>query len=671
MLRTLRKHNKWILVVGGSLLMVTFLISGTANQLQPDPAKQTVATVRGEKIAAGEMNLAMREFEVLKEIVGGGYLQQLGDMQDGFSWFLLSQEAQRAGLVGGPADGMDWIGEIAQFRASSYIRSIPQQQLQEEIRQAGSQEAFVEQIVGALKDHLTKLVPTAGGQAGLNEQQVGLALAKLRGVDRMYNLTLVAPRLSTARLAYEASSSLDVATVNAVILPAEPLAASLPEPTPEELQAQFAQYREAAPGGPGLGFGYLQPPRVKIGWMMIDRATVASAIQLNPVEVNKYWQQNRGAFPGEFSAERSKIEDVLRNQRAESILAEIDRVLKARVNQATRALDIDGARKILPSDWDAKKPTLEGLAADVASSIKDFAGVSISPPAVTRMDGRWIPIADLNVLPGVGSAVYTSATAQMSLGQLATRSHELADVTDLDLQARVPFATTPLIDQAGNRFYIEILDARRQSVPESIDEVREQVIKDARIAKAFERLASEAPEFRVTATLQGLDAVATAFETRFPGTDVTPLNQIMLTRTDVSFLAQQVNDEGFRNAVIDAASSIPATTKMDESNVDARTIAKPVPAIRSVVVAQITHREPVTVEALRTLSQTQVIRFMFQERMRTLQKDSTFSVDAVSKRLDFVNKEPGRRKESPAEAPAEAPDAGTESAPAPSTSTGS
>lgn len=667
MLRTLRKHNKWILVVGGSLLMVTFLISGTANQLQPNPAKQTVATVRGDKITAGELNLAMREFEVLKEIVGGGYLQQLGDMQDGFSWFLLSQEAQRAGLVGGPADGMDWIGEIAQFRASSYIRSIPQQQLQEEIRQAGSQEAFVEQIVGALKDHLLKLVPTAGGQAGLNEQQVGFALAKLRGVDRMYNLTLVAPRLSTARLAYEASSSLDVATVNAVILPAEPLAASLPEPTPEELQAQFAQYREAAPGGPGLGFGYLQPPRVKIGWMMVDRATITSAIQLNPVEVNKYWQQNRGAFPGEFSAERSKIEDVLRNQRAESILAEIDRVLKARVNQATRALDIDGARKILPSDWDTKKPTLEGLAADVATSIKDFASVSIVPPTVTRMDGRWIPIADLNVLPGVGSAVYTSATAQMSLGQLATRSHELADVTDLDLQARVPFVTTPLIDQAGNRYYIEILDARRQSVPESIDEVREQVIKDARIAKAFERLASEAPEFRVTATLQGLDAVATAFEARFPGTDVTPLNQIMLTRTDVSFLAQQVNDEGFRNAVIDAASSIPATAKMDESNVDARTIAKPVPAIRSVVVAQITHREPVTVEALRTLSQTQVIRFMFQERMRTLQKDGTFSVDAVSKRLDFVNKEPGRRKESAEEAT----DAGTESAPAPSTSTGS
>lgn len=646
MLRTLRKHNKWILVVGGSLLMVTFLISGTANQLQPNPAKQTVATVRGEKVTAGEMNIAMREFEALKELVGEGYLRNLGDMEDGSEWFLISEEAIRAGLVGGAADGMDFIPSLGALRARQYINSIPQQQLMDEMKGFESPDAYFKRLQDLSTDYLRKLVPSVGNKAGLTDQQVGLALAKLRGVERLYQYTLAAPRLSTVRLAHEASSVLDVATINALILPAEPLAASLPEPTPEEMQAQFMKFRDAAPGGPGLGFGYLQPPRVKIGWMLVDRAAIAAAIQLNPVEVNKYWQQNRATFPGEFTAERPKVEDVLRSQRADSILSEIDRVLKARVNQATRALEIEGAKKILPTDWDSKKPTLDKLAADVVASVKELSGVNLPTPVVTTMDSRWIPVSDLDVLPGIGSSVYISATAQMRLSQLVSRSQELAQVSDLDLQVGVPFATTALVDEAGNRYYIEILDARRQSVPESIDEVRGQVAKDVRIAKAYERLAAEAPEFRITATLKGLDAVASAFEARFPDTSVAPMNQILLSRNRIgSFLAQQLNDEGFRNAVMDAAAAIPATAKMDESNVDARTIAKPVPAIRSVVVAQITQREPVTIETLRAVRPRDIMDLVLNERMRTLGKDNTFSTEAVSKRLDFVNKEPGRRKE--------------------------
>jgi hypothetical protein len=670
MLRTLRKHNKWILVVGGSLLMVTFLISGTANQLQPDPSKQTVATVRGDKVTAREMLLAMREFEVLKELVSDGFMQNLGDMESGEEWFLISQEAIHAGLVGGASDGMDWIPSLGERRASLYVTSIPQQRLAQEMQEAGSREAYEQQVVSFFTERLKMLVPSAGAQAGLNEQQVGMALAKLRGVERLYQLTMAAPRLSTARLALEASNVLDVATINAVILPAEPLAASLPEPTPEEMQAQFMKHRAVSPGGPGLGFGYLQPPRVKIGWMMIDRAAVASAIRLDPIAVNKYWQQNRAMFPGEYAAERSKIEDVLRNERAESVLAEMDRVLKARVNQATRALDIDGARKVLPADWDAKKPTLGALAADVVGAVKDFNGVTVEQPGVTIMDTRWIPLAELDLLPGVGSAVYTSATAQMTLAQLIARSQELADATELDLQARVPFASSPLIDAAGNRYYIEILDARRESVPESIDEVRDQVAQDARIAKAFERLSAEAAEFRVMATLQGLDAVASAFEARFPDTDVTPMNQILLSRGRViSFLAQQLNDEGFRNAVMDAAATIPATVEMDDRNVDARTIAKPVAATRSVIVAQITHREPVTVETVRSVRPQDMMTLVMNERMRTLGSDPTFSLDAVSKRLDFVNREPGRRKEVEAK-PSDAKPGEGKDAPAESGSTG-
>lgn len=648
MLRTLRKHNKWILVVGGSLLMVTFLISGSAKQLQPNPAKQAVATIRGEKVTAGQMQVAAREFELLKDIVGQGYLTSLGDMKDVTAWFLASQEAARAGLVGGPADGIDWLPAIAEHLAPAYFRSIPAERLQAELKEAGSVEAYREKVIDSIAGNLRDSLPQYANRAGLSEAEGGLALAKLRGIERMFDLTLGAPRLSTARLAHEAANEYDQATINAVILPAEPLAKSLPEPTPEELQKQFDAYRAVAPGGEGLGFGYLQPPRVKIAWLTIDRQAIASAVQLDPVAVNKHWQQNRTTFTGEFSAERPKIEALLRNERAEAILGEIDRVLKARVNQATRSLDIDGARKVLPPTWAQTKPSLEALASDLVVAIKEFNGVTITAPTVTRMETAWVPVADLGTLPGVGSSVYSSATARLSLPQLVSRVHELSPKGDSDLQAQVPYVSTPLIDQLGNRYYIEVIDARQESAPASIDEVREQVVRDARLSKAYERLSAEAPEFRVTATLQGLDAVANAFEARFPGTDITPMNQILVTRTQVSFLAQQLNDVSFRDAVMDATGLLPPTAKLDETNVDARTIAKPVPAIASVVVAQIVQREPVTMEFVRAVRPAEVIQLILKERVRVVPQDKTFTTDAISQRLQFVEKGAGRAKKSEA-----------------------
>lgn len=650
MLRTFRKYNKWILVVGGSLLMVTFLISGSAGQFQKDPSKQVVGTLNGDSITAGNMFLAQREFEALKMVLGESYLASIGNgINDSTTWFLLSHEANNAGLIGFEVDGRDWLPVLGERKAMSKLRSADQSELMREVQRAGSFQAFQTQYVLATTNELANALDTAGAQSQLSSIEMERVLAKLRGVERLMELTFGAPRLSDVRLIVEARREADQATIDAALVPASALESSVVEPTPEELATQFAKYAAVAPDVEGLGFGYLQPPRVKMAWLTLDRAGIANSIQLDPLAVNKHWQQNRSSFPGEFSVERPNVEAILRDQRADSILAEADRILKARVNQATRNLETVGSHKVLAADWDDKRPTLEALAVEVVNGIKEFSSITIPTPIITRKESTFTPVKSLDSLDEIGTAVYTSATARLPLSRLVERVKELWPTSDLDLQTNIPFVATPLINAVGNRSYIEITDARPESAATSIDEVRDAVVRDARLAKAYERLTSELPELRVLASLRGLDAVKESIETRFPGSSITPVRQVQITRSQVSFLAQQMNDPAFRNAVMDAADALSPTVPLDESNADARSVGVSLPRVRGVVIAQVVSREPLTKEMVRTFNQEQFISLMINERRRLLPGEATFAKEALSTRLNFVDKEaPQKTKESAA-----------------------
>jgi hypothetical protein len=642
MLRTIRKYNKWILVIGGSLLMVTFLVTGAPGALQGDPTKRTVLTVAGRGVTVREVIIAEREFQILKDLIGEDYFRSFpGELDKPNAWLLLSTEAQRAGLVGGPRDGREAIAGLADAIAQNTLNRIDPSVLAMEIQRAGSTEAFVRQYREQTRANMEAAVPALAGQAQMSVEDVEKALAKFRGVQRLMELTLGGPRLSEARLVQEARREMDQATIDAVVVPADAIVADVPEPTPDEIAAHFARFRGVRPGeGEGLGFGYMQPPRVKLAYMTIDRQAVANAIALDPLEVNKHWQQNRTSYPGEFAAERPRIEAVLREQRVDAVMAEIDRVVKARVAQATRPLELDGAHKVLPADWDSTRPSLETLALDAASGVREFLGVSIPPATITRREGAWIPVAELDALPGVGQAAFTSATARLRLSGLVGRVRELSRDTELELQARVPFVASPLIDAVGNRYYIEVLDARTESVAESIEEVgADMIARDARVAKAFERLTVELPELRVAASLRGLDAVKEIIEARNRDAQITPIRQVQVSRSRVSFLAQQINEQALRDAVMNAADAIPPAVPLDQTTIDQRTVAVPLPTRRGVVVAQIVGREPVTRETLRAMGPSEQVSLLINERRRVLPTDTTFDFDAVAKRLGFVDRE--------------------------------
>ncbi|MHC5003876.1 MAG: hypothetical protein ACYTJ0_12210, partial [Planctomycetota bacterium] len=96
MFKFLRKYNKWILAVGGTLLMIVFLIPQAFTSLSRGAGtlKATLATVGpdgGEEVTFAEFSQIQQEVTVMRDV--GLQVVQLGRIQDPCHWYLLTREA--------------------------------------------------------------------------------------------------------------------------------------------------------------------------------------------------------------------------------------------------------------------------------------------------------------------------------------------------------------------------------------------------------------------------------------------------------------------------------------------------------------------------------------------------------------------------------------------------
>ena len=103
MFKFLRKYSSWILAVGGTLLMITFLAPQAITGLSEYSAVTggTWATVGkdGTKITIGDFDLIQRQTRLIDELGPQSPLNQIGVGKNPGHWYLLSREARAAGLV--------------------------------------------------------------------------------------------------------------------------------------------------------------------------------------------------------------------------------------------------------------------------------------------------------------------------------------------------------------------------------------------------------------------------------------------------------------------------------------------------------------------------------------------------------------------------------------------
>ncbi len=649
MLKIIRKYNKSILVVGGSLLMVAFLMPQAISQLGKARMGKSVGSLDGHKITAGQYDMAVRELRAMDGFFGavGGTIPFALDPDSRTEhWLLLTAEAKQAGLVAGAAEGETLLPILArdlvtnmyrqQYRenANNFMQAFPEQ---------------VEQLVGVQHEMLARAKGQSAGTARLTFQQFDEGLAKLRGVVRLMNTYQAAERLSDRQIVEIADRLADSVLVDAVFLSARDLADPDLTPSPAELQAQFERFRELRPGEGEFGIGYKLPPRVKVEWIELNRPAIEEAVKVSLIDATKFWQQNRDRFPGLFEAEREAVEAELRKAEVDRVMQTAESVIRSPILTVLRPLEKDGIYRVLPPNWSEIKPDYMALAEQIVATVNDRHGITIPLPGVYVRDGDWLDGNMLAGLPGIGQATIKFERQQATFPQMAMMVRELAGDSVFGVQVGVPAADLPAVGPDGSKYYFTLLDAAAESVPESIDELLlpGQLTSDWRALKRYESLVASAEEDITAIVEEGFEAFAKSFGKRKvagaegavgPDKVVVQKNARVLESRTIGLRGLEEQAEVIEG-VRAKAQGIDPLTPIDEVPIADRAVVVPVPTRLGVLVAQINGIEPLTRETLPTYADF-ARRIHRQETFRGVGVPYPFRYSVLASRHNFSMKAP-------------------------------
>lgn len=610
MLKVIRKYNKFILVVGGSLLMVAFLMPQAIQQIGKARMGKSIGSMDGHKITVAQYDLAVREVRGMDAFFGAAdsFIPFALDVENRVEhWLLLTTEAKHAGLVAGAAEGETLLPILAQ----DFVRNAYRQRYRENAN--AFMQAFPEQVqeqVTQFHQMLSMAKTQAAGSARMTPAQFNEALAKLRGVVRLMNAYQQAERLSDQQTLTIAGRLADSVLIDAVWLNARDLSDKDLEPSPADLQAHFERFRDLRPGEGEFGLGYKLPPRVKLEWIELSRPAMEEAVKISLVDADKFWKQNRDRFPGEFVDEREKVEAELRKVEVDQVMKTAESVIRSAILTTLRPLETDGVYRVLPDNWADIKPDYITLAEQIVSTVQDRHSITLPLPGVYVRDSKWFDGAMLAQLPGIGRATIKFERQQASFPQMIMQVPELVGETVFGVQLGVPAADLPAVGPDGSRYYFTPLAAAPESVPDSIGDLLnpERLTNDWRALKQYEAFTASADQTAATVAESGLEAFAKGFGTRpvkdaegaiGPDKVLVQKNARVLENRTMSLrnLEQQAEViEGVRAK----ARGIDPMTPIDDVALTDRVVVVAVPGRLGVLVAQINGVEPLTRETLPT-----------------------------------------------------------------------
>ena len=558
MLKWFAKYQKIILVFGGSVLMVLFLLPGT-QFLTPDPAAQAIGYIGDEPISGHDQHAAAQELSLLERaqrhlmihVQTSARRTQLPPMadllvntpipNDALHWLLLLREAQGHGVWASQAEGHSVLVEMDR---------------------AGID--------------LTPLLAEAP------EDAYAQAFAHWRAYVQFASMMLGggAPP-SEPRLRHLARDFGSQATIELVALDPAQVIEQEPDPTQEQIVEQFEKYKDKRVGeSEPFGYGYIVPPRVKIEYIAVPLERVKASIEVDEVDALSYYEQNKREFippppppaapapatpaseasqdaqpesaapeseepepaapapaaedadaapesPGCQEAEaapdaaeasesaapdpdkprpyrevREEIIEKLRSEKAAAKQAQIIKFIHSELNRPVNALSADaqGYRKL----DGYTPPDLEAL----AGRAQEEFGVL---PDVVRIEETWLTRDDVSKLKGFGEAALDLSGQRLAVPDYIMAVREL-DVSEsprlrlLRMQVGVP--SRPVSNPQGDSYIFRVLAADSEHPPKDLEEVREQVVRDVKERLRYEALKARADELVAAAREKGLEAVA-------------------------------------------------------------------------------------------------------------------------------------------------------------------
>ena len=515
MLKFFRKYNKWILGVGGSLLMIVFLIQPVMSMFQPNVDSQVRGTFDGGELTLGDIKAATGDLSVLRQfglLLDGDPDERSGN-QDPIRWALILKDAERLGL-------------------NASMREVDLLQLE-----TGRSDADIEQLASrinatpgyirhAMKNWLIvqSYKELLAGQSHTPANERAAMMRKMltdQQSSAFYEaMAYGSSRLSKPLVEHFLQDQGAAVEGRAVVIDAERFIADTPDPTDEEVASLFEQYKDALPGrGQPYGFGYRLPDRVKVEYMSIPMDQAVRAVKVTEADALAHYRKYPERFTSDASfADGSTAEprpyDQVREQVIEDLTTQLAFELVEKMAKAAYGYFYEDTRGMAKEDDYRVVGDLTKLKTmrEVAERLDKEFGLL---PEVRSAGGAWVNAADLSGLPGIGQARLAD-NISVDFRSFVLSAKELEPDKENPLLPRrlqVGLVGAPMIGIDYTRYLFRLTDAQPTRLPESLDEVRDQVVKDARLLSAYKKLLADKDTWLSQAVSDGLEKLAEGIDT--------------------------------------------------------------------------------------------------------------------------------------------------------------
>lgn len=312
------------------------------------------------------------------------------------------------------------------------------------------------------------------------------------------------------------------ASVELAVIDDKALLRHVGEPTEEQLVEHFEKYKDKAPAHTEseLAFGYRIPDRVRVEVLTVDPAEIQAKVRISKREAQAFYESNRqrymkavegptpepdtGAAPPQIQMTFEEAEARVREDaRAAKAIEEAQRLVNEMHDECLRGFDASAAA-------DSSK----GLFAAAAAK---YAGRG----PVTHHELGPLDQATLRREPGIGRAQATVGRQPVGAADVAFRVVGLAqpagedDPAVLKVNEPGPVLIEMRPDADGQprpyqAYLLRVTQVLPSGPPVSLDEVRDQVTADWKLARAHELAREQARALADAARRDGLRAAVEA-----------------------------------------------------------------------------------------------------------------------------------------------------------------
>lgn len=488
MMKLLRKYNKQLLAVTMVFLMIVF-IGGTALESLMTPSfNPIVANSNLGKISQRDTAYADQSTRLLQSlgIPWQAYFTVGSEPLTQTDWVLLLREAERLGIKADVTAARVWLNNLQDSQAIDRVAI----------------------------------------RLGIKPARMYQAVAEFQVIERTIRFLGSASPPSATAVRVAAKNALDKVKVQAVVFPATAFLDESQE-FPEVALSTLLDTARETEAGKGLNFGYYVPTALRVQYIRIDRDKLAKQIGVPNLErrAREHYNKNRDSSTYKRESDGSEPDDQLGPLPPTYLTWDEAKETAVDIVRKQHADEIAGRIAMWLVDY-----TLEGFF-DVESGddgykpAPDFVKrpeyyqeiISKLPAKLSYPDAISVEFTDFFTadsaenVPDIGVAYRDGQSWLGSLKTLAVKTKAVVAKVPDDAGVRTDeyisdFQTSlyPLTDADGNKFIFRVVDSKAAHPAESIDEVRDQLITDLRLKKAYEQAYIMADTLKCAADEQGL-----------------------------------------------------------------------------------------------------------------------------------------------------------------------